>query len=367
VVQESEGSRVADAATVDRNVDAVEPGSPAGGSAPPQRGVPGVRGRLVRLLTLQAFAPGAALVACVLLVGLTHPLFFSSTALEGNIQAAALVGVAAVGMVFVLAMGEVDLSVGGIYGTCFLICAELGIDGVPMYLAALVAVAAGIGLGAVNGILMRLFKAPSIIITLGTYSAYAGIANVVADGNQVGAGLPLDSSFFTFLGGTLGGVPVAGWIALVLTVVLAVILNRSRVGAMVRAAGSNPSAARFSGIPVDRLRMGGLMLTGGVAGLAGVLALAYSQGGDANVGIGYELQVLAAAIIGGTAITGGAGTVPGALIGAALVATINSGLVFFHVNPLWNNVVTGAVILLAVGSTSLLAARRAERMARVEA
>jgi ribose transport system permease protein len=177
----------------------------------------------------------------------------------------------------------------------------------------------------------------------------------------------LTSSFFTKVGGNWAGLPVAGWVAIVLAVVLTIVLMRSRLGGMIRAIGSNRSAATFSGIPAGRLRVYALMLTGGLAGLSGVLTLAYAEGGDSSIGTDFELQVIAAAIIGGTAVTGGSGSVPGGLIGALIVATINSGLVFFNVNPLWSDVVTGVVILIAVGTAALLAHRRAERLARFDA
>ena len=361
----SEASQTADVPSARASdVEAIEPMPVA---ASPASGMSRARRAFLRVLTLQEIAPAAALVVLVLVVGLSHPQFFSSLSIQASIEVAALTAITAVGAVFLLAMGEIDISVGGTYGICFLVCAKLGIHGMNMYLAALVAIALGAALGLANGVLVWLVKAPTIIITLGTYSLYAGLVQVISGGNQIGQGLPTGGSFFTALGGNLLGIPVVGWVAVALCVVLTVVLNKSRPGAMIRAAGSNRSAAEFSGIPVNRLRIYCLMLTGALAGLAGVLNLTYAQGGDSSVGTGYELQVVAAAIIGGTAITGGTGSVPGGLIGALLVATINSGLVFFNVNPLWHNVVTGAVILMAVGSTALLAHRRAEQLARLEA
>jgi len=336
----------------------VPPPSPPGGA---RRGVS-------RLLSLTEIVPGLALVVLVLFVGLVHSRFFSSAAIDSNVRAASFVAIIAYGMVFLLAMGEIDLSVGGTYGVCFFICARLGNNGdVNMYLAALIAIAAGVGLGLANGLLVNLFRAPVIIVTLGTYSLYAGLVFVISQGQTVGQALPLTSSFFTKVGGNWAGLPVAGGVAIVLAVVLTIVLMRSRLGGMIRAIGSNRSAATFSGIPAGRLRVYALMLTGGLAGLSGVLTLAYAEGGDSSIGTDFELQVIAAAIIGGTAVTGGSGSVPGGLIGALIVATINSGLVFFNVNPLWSDVVTGVVILIAVGTAALLAHRRAERLARFDA
>jgi ribose transport system permease protein len=338
-----------------------EPGAPP--SAPG-----GARRVVTRLLTLHETVPGLALIVLVLVIGLSHSRFFSSASIDSTLRSASFVAIIAYGMVFLLAMGEIDLSVGGTYGVAFFVCARLGANGeLNIYLAALIAIAAGVALGLVNGLLVKLFRAPVIIVTLGTYSLYAGLVFVISQGQTVGQNLPLESSFFTKFGGNFLGLPVAGWFAIVLMVILTVVLMRSRIGGMVRAVGSNRSAASFSGIPDTRLRIYALMLTGGLAGLSGVLTLAYAEGGDSSIGTGFELQVIAAAIIGGTAVTGGSGSVPGGLIGALIVATINSGLVFFNVNPLWSDVVTGVVILVAVGSAALLAQRRAERLARFDA
>jgi ribose transport system permease protein len=346
----------------------------AGTPLPPSAGESQVGGgravlaRVVsRILGIRELVPAVALIVLVLVDGLTHSRFFASATISANFRAASGVAIIAFGMVFLLAMGEIDLSVGGIYGMCFFICAKLGNGGaVNMYLAALIAVAAGVGLGLVNGFFVWLFRAPTIIVTLGTFSLFGGLVAVMSGGEAIGGELPHHSSFFTKLGGEWLGLPVVGWIALVLMVVLTVLLTKSRLGAMIRAVGSNRPAAVFAGIPAGRLRTYCLMLTGGLAGLSGVLTLAYAQSGDLTVGNGIELQVIAAAIIGGTAISGGSGSVPGGMIGALLVATINSGLVFFDVDPLWNNVVTGVVILVAVGSTAFVAQHRAARIARAE-
>jgi ribose transport system permease protein len=317
-----------------------------------------------RYLGLQEAVPLTALIGLVLVIGLTHPRFFENAAVVANVRAASFVAIIAFGMVLLLAMGEIDLSVGGTFGVAFFVCAKLGLH-VDMYIAALAAIGLGAVLGLANGLLVLLFRAPAIIVTLGTFSLYAGLVNVISGGNPVGQGLPLQSSFFTKFGGTWLGLPAAGWIAFVLCVLFTILLMRSRFGAMIRAVGSNGSAAAFTGIPAGRLRVYVLMITGALAGLSGVLTLAYTYGGDPNVGTGFELQVIAAAIIGGTAITGGSGSVPGGLIGALIVATINSGLVFFSVNPLWQNVVTGAVILLAVGTATLVSHRRSDRLLRL--
>jgi ribose transport system permease protein len=173
--------------------------------------------------------------------------------------------------------------------------------------------------------------------------------------------LPVDDSFFEILGGRWLGVPAAAWVAIILLVALSVLFNRTRFGTMVRAIGSNREAAAFTGIPVNRIRLYAITLTGALAGVSGILSLAYFEGADPTVGTGFELQVIAAAIIGGTAVSGGSGTVVGAMLGALIVAVINSGLVYFQVPTTYTDLITGLVILVAVGSDSLLRKRLKRR------
>lgn len=307
-----------------------------------------------RIFKLQEFGPATALVVIVLVIGLTHSKFFANTAVSSNIRTASFVAIVAYGMVFLLAMTEIDLSVGGIYGVSFWLAAKwMSSGGMSPWVAALLAIFVGVGMGAFNGALSTLFRAPVIIVTLGTFSLYHGLVNVISNGQSTPP-LPTSDSFFTFFGGERLGIPVAGWVALVVGIVLTFVFTKTRFGAMVRAIGSNPQSARFAGIPVDRMRLYTLMLVGGLAGLSAILSLAFFESGDPNVGSGLELQVIAAAIIGGTAVSGGTGSVPGAAIGAGIVAAITSGLVFFNVDPLWGSVVTGIVILLAIGSDGIV-------------
>jgi ribose transport system permease protein len=317
--------------------------------------------KVVRALSFNELGVVAALVALVLLIGAFHSDFLTSSVLLATLRQAALVAIVSYGMVFLLAMTEIDLSVGAIYAVSIIVGAQLMADGgMSPWLAAALAIAAGVAMGLANGVLASLFRIPVIIVSLGTMAVYRGLVTVISDGKPVD-GLPLDDAFFSKLGGEALGVPAAGWVVVGLGIVLTLVFTKTRFGATVRAVGSNPQAALFSGIPSGRVRTYALMLTGGLAGVAGILSLAYFQGADPTVGAGFELQVIAAAIIGGTAVSGGSGTVPGALVGALIVAVINSGLVFFQVPSQWTSVVTGGVILIAVGFDALVRRRRAAR------
>lgn len=317
-----------------------------------------------RLLGFDELGVLLALVGLVVGIGAFHHAFLSGDVLLSTVRQAAFVALVSYGMVFLLAMGELDLSVGGTYAVTILGTALLIADhGLNPWLAIPVGIAIGMGLGCLNGLIANVFRVPVIIVTLGTLSAYRGFATVISGGSGV-AGLPLDNSFFQRFGGDVLGVPVAVWAVIVVGLGLTVLLRSTRFGAAVRAVGSNHQAARFSGIPIARTRLLALTLVGGLAGLAGVLSLAYFQSADPTVGGGFELQVIAAAVIGGTAVTGGSGTVPGALIGALIVAVINSGLVFFSIPGNWSSFVTGVVIVVAVVLDGIVRRRKAALAAR---
>jgi ribose transport system permease protein len=150
-------------------------------------------------------------------------------------------------------------------------------------------------------------------------------------------------------------------VMIVVAIVLTAVLRFTPYGFRVRAIGSNPEAATFSGISIPRVRVQTLVLVGLLSGLSGMLGLAFFISGDPNIGTGFELQVIAAAIIGGTPLRGGSATVVGAMVGAILLGVVNSGLVYFNVPINWSAFATGAVILAAVSLDSLLRRRRRER------
>lgn len=311
-----------------------------------------------RILRVDEIGVIAALVALVLVIGLFHPTFLHSAQLVDVVEQAAFVGILACGMTFLLAMRELDLSVGSVYALSIIGAATLIQSGVDPWLGAVAGVALGCLLGTVNGIICEAIKIPSIITTLGTLSAYRGLALAVSDGKNV-ADLPREHAFFTVVGGELFGLPVAVWTLLLTALGLTIVLRRTRFGTTVRSIGSNPEAARFSGISLPRTRIKVLALSGALAGLSGMLTLAFFASGDPTIGNGYELQAIAAAIIGGTPLRGGSGTVWGSVLGAVILGTVASGLVYFGVPINWNLFATGVVILLAVALDSLLRRRRA--------
>jgi ribose transport system permease protein len=312
-----------------------------------------------RLFRVQETGVILVLVALVVVVGARHSRFVSVKSLTSLSQQAAFYGIIALGMVFLLAMREIDISVGGNYAVCTVVIAVLARDGMNPWIAAVLGVILGTLLGGINGVLANFFKLPVIIISLGTFTAYGGIALVVSKSSPI-SGQPTENSFYRWLGTNYLRVPALVWLFIVACIVLTVVFRSTRFGFAVRAVGSNEEAARLTGYPIGRIRLQVTMLVGALCGISGAFTLAYFGAADPGVGNGFEISVIAAAIIGGTGLAGGAGTVPGALFGALIISTIAGGLTQFGVSADWSDFVTGAVIVGAVGFDAIV--RRRSRL-----
>lgn len=316
--------------------------------------------RWYRRLVRDEFGIAAVLVALVVVVGIAHPEFLTGTNLLTTARNAVYIGLMACGMAFALAMREVDLSVGGTYALCVVFGAWLIQGGLNPWLAVVVMLAVAALLGTVNALITTHARLPSFIVTLATAMLFRGVALALARGKQI-TGLPSGDAFFTRVGGDLGGAPTAVWVLLAAVIVLTVVFTRTRFGAQVRAVGSNPDAAEFSGLPVKTIRVKALALCALMAGVAAVLTLAFFSSGDPTIGQGYELNAIAAAIIGGTPLMGGRGSIPGAAIGSLILSTVAAALVFFQVPINWTTFATGAVILVAVTLDAVLRRYRGRR------
>ena len=298
-----------------------------------------------------------ALAAMVIFVALFHPSFVKIASVSNLLQQASFYGIIALGLVFTLSMGEIDLSVGGNMGFSAVACALFVRGGMDPWFAMVLALLIAMGLGVLNALVANVFRLQLIIVTLGTLSMYKGAELVIADGQTVIGG-DSESSFFTFFGGTFHDIPAAAVVFAVLTVVLTLVYRKSAFAFAVRAIGSNPSAARLSGYPIARIRILVAALTGLLCGVSGVLSYAFFASVDPSLGTGLELQAIAAAIIGGTALSGGRGTVPGALLGALIISVISGGLTTFGVSVNWADFVTGGVIVGAVSLDALVKRRQ---------
>jgi ribose transport system permease protein len=312
------------------------------------------------VVAVHEFGVSAVLVCLVVLVAVRHPRFLEMRSLTNIGQQAAFFGIIALGMVFLLAMREIDLSVGSTYALVTIVSATLIRDGLDPWIGAGVAILLGMVLGGLNGVLANVFKLPLIIVTLGTLTAYRGLSLVVSNSVSVG-GQPIDHALYSKLGADVLDVPVIVIVFLVVTVLLTFVLLSTPFGYAVRAIGSNQEAARLTGYAIGRTRLAVCVLVGGLCGLSGALTLAFFGAADPGVGTGYELLVVAAAIIGGTSLAGGSGSVPGAMIGALIISVIGAGLTQFGVSAAWGTFVTGSVIVTAVAFDAFLRRRAGAR------
>ena len=284
----------------------------------------------------------------ILAIGIPYPEFLSFGSIKTVLRQSALIGIIAFGMVFLVAMVEIDLSVGGIFATASSLAALLiKIHHLDPWIAVTVALLAGIILGGLNGILSSLLKVPLIIVSLGTLSAYFGLHLILSDGKAV-YGLPKDHPFFTLFGGDLLDLPVSVWMSIGCGIILYFLFAHTRFGATVRAIGSNPAAAEFIGVNTSLIQIYATALVGLLAAFSGVMTLAYFKAVDTSSGRNLGLQVIAAVVIGGTSLAGGSGTIIGAALGVLIITAIDSGLVFYGVNLNYSEFVTGAVIIGAI-------------------
>lgn len=308
-----------------------------------------------------------ALLVMVAIIGLARPRFLNPINLFSLLSNSTFLGMLAVGMVFLLAIREIDLSVGWIFNFSAVFSAVLMVNGLDPWLAGAGGVVWGAGLGLVNGVIAVGLRLPAIIVTLGTYSMFQGLSLIM---NQSRAIVPSDtsSSFFTFFKLRLFGVvPVAGIVFVALAVVLHFVLHRTRFGYRVQAVGSNPDAARLAGIPTGLVRLQTLVLMGAICGMSGAMYVGFRGAIDPIEGSDFVLVVVAAVIIGGTPLSGGYGTIIGAVVGMLIIQVISSGLIFFGIDATWSTFVTGAVIVLAVALDQLIKYQRLRRSNRIAA
>ncbi len=281
-------------------------------------------------------------------VALRNDGFLSAANLLNIVQGATPVTVMSVGTVFVLTAGEIDLSIGSIVAVAALVGAIV-LRGAPWWAGAAAALLAGGGIGLVNGALVAYLRLPSFLVTLATMGLLAGVARWLTDLRSV----PITDDIFNglFGSGALFGVP-----SLVLWTIATVVaghfaLRETKFGAHVLALGDSAAAARAAGIRVRRLRMQVLALSGATAALAGVLYAGRLNGARYSLGETDLLTVIAAVIVGGTRLSGGTGSVPGALVGALLMEMLNNGLILMGLAVSEQMMVRGVIILVAVALT----------------
>jgi ribose/xylose/arabinose/galactoside ABC-type transport system permease subunit len=310
-----------------------------------------VWGRLVRFHEAGMLT---AVVVTALFFSVLDPRFASVRNVANIASQISFLAVLAVSMTYVIICGEIDLSIGSMVGLCGVMFGLLAKSGLDIWLAAAATLLIGIALGALNGLLSVLLKVPTIIITLGMLNAYRGAGYYLSDGYPI-SGLAKDSVFLATGQGRLWGVvPYNAIILVVFAAASAAVLGRTVFGHRLYAMGSNLRAARLAGIDTDRIKVTVLAFNGFAAAIAALLTTAQTGTADPNVGIGYELDAIAAVIIGGAQLAGGAGTILGSLLGMLLIGMIRNGLVIIGVSIYLLIVVSGLIVIAAVAVNLLV-------------
>ena len=307
---------------------------------------------------LGKFAPLIFLAILVVILSVLRPNFLSAFNLFNVMRQISFIGILAVGMTFVILTAGIDLSVGSILAFSGIVCASVakgsrsllegGVTdpgGVRVLIAALAAILVGVIIGLLQGSLVARAGIPAFIVTLGGLGAWRGATLLWSDGQPISS----FSTDFKFWGqGFIGPLPVPVIFFLAMVIIGQIILKYTQYGRWIYALGGNPEASRLSGLNVKMLTTSVYVISGFCAGLAGFLLTSRLNSAEQVAGQGYELQAIAAVVIGGTSLFGGQGGMIGTLIGAMLIGVLNNGLVILNVSPYYQQIVIGAIIVLSV-------------------
>jgi len=292
---------------------------------------------------------GGALVLLLASLAIFAPNFFEGQPFISRLASQMPALVVAIGVALVIMTRQIDISIGSQLGMCAVIAGTAAGAGMPMGVAILCSLAAGALMGATNGFLVAHLKLPSIVVTLATMVIWQEVLRLWQKGRLLA--LPDGVQWFGMSQGA-GQAAVIG-IALVLLVGAAWAMKNISAGRRIYATGSDAEAARLAGINPKAVTFGTFVMMGVLTGLAAVLNLVQSPQIQPNCGDGLELKAIAAAVVGGVAISGGRGTLWGVLLGMMLLANVNPALTYFHQPPYWEKAIQGMVILLAVGADGL--------------
>ena len=307
--------------------------------------------RLGRAFGFDEFGILLAVVLFFIIGAASSPYFVTVANLTGILQNITFLGFLSIGVGLTLMAGEIDISVGSVFGLAAVATALVLKAGYPLAAAIAVGLLVGLACGFVNGLVAQVIKVPVVVITLATLGIYRALALALANGSPVG-GLPENALFFDWFGqGAVGQVSYITILLLIVALIAEIVLRWTSSGFRLLAIGSNPLAAHLVGFHVERTRVLLLALSGLFAGLSGVCAVAYLNTAGPTAGTGYELSVLAATIIGGVKLTGGRGSIVGVLLGLCVIGIFQNLIVLWGISPNWTQGVSGLVLIAAMTLT----------------
>jgi erythritol transport system permease protein len=352
-------------------------------TAPEQADAPAATNSTGRSFNLNSvLMEGRALIALLIIIAIFAVLsdnYLTTGNLATITKQVAFNAIVALGMLLVILNGGIDLSVGSTVGLTGAVAGNLfrGLD-LPLsqaimfpkvWVIVILAVAVGMLVGWLNGLLIARLNLAPFIVTLGMLYVARGLTEVFLNGQNItnelrgqeGLG---NTGFFSVFASKPLGLPISAWVMIVLAILFSLLLTRTPFGRWLYASGSNERAAELSGVPVKRVQTRIYVLSGLCAGIVGVLQVANISSATADLGQFYELNAIAAVVIGGAALSGGRGTVRGTIIGAFVIGFLANGLVIVGVSPFWQKVITGAVIILAVAVDQIQQMIQKQRSAR---
>ena len=302
------------------------------------------------------------LIALIGLIYLRFPGFASPASLLGVFNDTSILIILALGQMAVILTRCIDLSMASnlaLTGMCTAML-NASMPSIPIPVLMLTALAIGAILGSINGLLVWKLDIPPIVVTLGTLTIFRGIIFLLSDGQWINAH-EMSPAFKALPRAEFLGLPILSWVAVTCVICLYMLLNRTAMGRAFYAVGGNPDAAVYTGINVGKNRFNAFVLSGALSGIAGYLWVSRYAVAYVDIAAGFELDVVAACVIGGISIAGGTGTVAGAVLGALFLGVIKNALPVVNISPFWQQAISGAAIIIAV----IFNARSARRPGRL--
>ncbi|WP_226782444.1 ABC transporter permease [Oceaniglobus trochenteri] len=324
------------------------------------------RTHLSNLIARPEFGPLILLVLVIVVFGTLNPNFLSPLNISNTLTFTVELGLIALAMTMLMTSGEFDLSVGSVFGfTPVLMWTMVNSAGLPLELGFIIAMVAAMGIGLFSGLFVTKLKIPSFLVTLGMLLVVRGVALVVTDGFPQRTWDSQDHWLSNLLVGDfrLGGFRIYASLFWFVGIALLMhyVLTKTKAGNWIQAAGGNPDAARARGVLVDRTKVWLFILSSSMAALAGVISSIRTSAANPNSGSGYELEVIAMVVIGGTVLTGGRGSIIGTVLGVLILRVMRNGIVLVGVPGLAYNIFIGAIILGMMALHSSLERRHVER------
>lgn len=296
----------------------------------------------------QAFWITIVVILISLIMWFVSDVFISERNLFNVTRNFAFIGILALGITPVIITAGIDLSVGSIMGLSGMVLGITMTNGAPMWLGILAGLGTALLVGLVNGTLIAYLKLSPFVVTLGMLSIARSLALVISDGKLISKFGPDNDAFLQLGGGRIGFIPNPIIVTVLLALILWFLLQATPWGRYVYAIGGNEEAARLTGVPVNLIKVSTYVLSAFCAGIAAVMLVGWLGSANNSVGTGYELNAIAATVIGGTNLMGGVGTSFGALIGSVLIEVIRNSLLLGGVNPFWQGTFVGTALILAV-------------------